>query len=548
MATRLGKVGFRVYVKDATKEGLDSVKTNVKTAATEAGGAMSQLVPEKTGKALTRLNEKTEKARQLMTAFGGEVGQVAGTVTFYGGTIASVVGGFNKFELGAIAAVGAVVSLGFALYKMATGPLDDAIKKLDEAKKSADEMISSWDSAVTATLDAALGLDKWGQEARKLRADKRELEDSVRKVTVEMDKMVTAAGDLGIVSAEVVKTSTAYKKLNADLADAKFRISDINHELSTGITTIRAVEAAERKKNEAARSADKAREDRSRKWQAFQKSQDAANLKALQAGAALDEKITKDQEAARLKDFIEGQKFDAAIIKSQNDREAAVAGNLENWLALKEQLEEAAFTRRVAITNRLAAYDARMAAEALRRTEANERRKREAIKRSLQFAATVSDQAVQMADMFDLFGVASAKSEEERAKAEGKRLAVVNAIKAATEIAESVAAYARLDPLGGTLHALAATLYGAAAVKAGMAAGGGAAAGGAAAGAASERTRFREGEAPGTAERATEAARGVVVINVYGHQVFGSDSGRFFDREIESYRSHQYPGAESERF
>jgi hypothetical protein len=549
MATKIRDVMFQVKVKDSTSEGLNQVKQNVKQSSQEAGAAMSTLVPEKTGKALTRLNEKTEKARQLTTAFGGALGQTAGSFVFYGGTVASVVGGFNRFELGAIAGTAAVVALGAAIIKMVTGPLSDATKKLAEARKALQSTSDEWDRATQAIFDAAAGLDEWDIKRREFSSKQLALNDQIANTRRQMDMMKNSAGGaIRFFSGVAVESTEAWQILENTLRASQKELDAVDEKLSTGLATARAVKERKEADDKAEAERIKRREDRFRRRKALREKEENDLIRRLQRGVELDEQIGRKQEEDARRRFLAGQQEDARIIAQQDETNRRLhESNLQAFLQgnildekIGEQQKRAA-DRKIQEEKRAAEASAQAIIDA-------ERRKQAAIQKSIQLAATVGDTAVQMAGMFDLFGEASAKSEEEKAKAESKRLAVVNAIQAATQIASGVAAIAAGQPFAAATHFLAATLYSAAAIKAGISAGGGGGAGGAAVGTATERARFREGGAPTEAETAEEQARGAIVINVFGHQVFGSDSGRFFDREIQQFRDHQFPGADSERF
>jgi hypothetical protein len=92
------------------------------TSAKKAGNEFEGLVGEQTGKKLGRFNERTEKGRQLLVAFGGAAGGAAGNLVYYGGTLSSVVGTFSKFEIGVM---GAVAAVGFFGYHVRKGRRDN---------------------------------------------------------------------------------------------------------------------------------------------------------------------------------------------------------------------------------------------------------------------------------------------------------------------------------------------------------------------------------------------------------------------------------------
>jgi hypothetical protein len=66
---------------------------------------------KKMGMAMSAFNEKTEKGRQLMTAFGGSLGAAGGQATYYAGTLSYVIGRFSKAELATMGLIGGLVAI-----------------------------------------------------------------------------------------------------------------------------------------------------------------------------------------------------------------------------------------------------------------------------------------------------------------------------------------------------------------------------------------------------------------------------------------------------
>lgn len=81
------EVTIIIKAKDMTSEEMIKIKKRIEGAAKETGKKAGGMVTEQTGKALSQLNEKTEKGRQLLTTFGGAMGGVAGQAVYYGGTL-----------------------------------------------------------------------------------------------------------------------------------------------------------------------------------------------------------------------------------------------------------------------------------------------------------------------------------------------------------------------------------------------------------------------------------------------------------------------------
>jgi hypothetical protein len=142
---------------DETKSGLADLQRRLDmleqrlgkagTSAKKAGNEFEGLVGEQTGKKLGRFNERTEKGRQLLVAFGGAAGGAAGQVVYYGGTLASVVGTFSKFEIGVMGGVAAVSALGWALINKAMEPARKAKEGMEALNKELGEYIEKAEKA-----------------------------------------------------------------------------------------------------------------------------------------------------------------------------------------------------------------------------------------------------------------------------------------------------------------------------------------------------------------------------------------------------------------
>lgn len=113
----VNEVITKLTADDKTKQGVDSAKNNISSlgdTAKKTGEKMSGFVSEQTGRNLSQFNEKTEKGRQLLTAFGGAVGGAAGNVVYYTGTLSYVVGRFSALELAAMGVLAVIGGLAWA--------------------------------------------------------------------------------------------------------------------------------------------------------------------------------------------------------------------------------------------------------------------------------------------------------------------------------------------------------------------------------------------------------------------------------------------------
>uniref|UniRef100_A0A6M3XRL3 Uncharacterized protein n=1 Tax=viral metagenome TaxID=1070528 RepID=A0A6M3XRL3_9ZZZZ len=113
---------------------------------------MGGMLGDKASRAMSGFNEKTEKGRQLLTAFGGAIGGAAGQAVYYGGTLSYVIGRFKPWELGIMAVVGAIAALVYAM----SGE-SEAEKKWGERLISLGERIDSTKSKLSG-LRAELNL------------------------------------------------------------------------------------------------------------------------------------------------------------------------------------------------------------------------------------------------------------------------------------------------------------------------------------------------------------------------------------------------------
>ena len=150
MSEVIDRIEFELGLNDKTGEEFRKKLPKIRNDAKAAGKDVAALVPEAVGKRLTRMNEKTEAARQLLTQFGGAAGGAAGQLVYYGGTLSKVIGGFTKFEWAAIGAGTAIGLLGFAMLKAAREPIEalkkalvEATKETDKATKAANDFVDS---------------------------------------------------------------------------------------------------------------------------------------------------------------------------------------------------------------------------------------------------------------------------------------------------------------------------------------------------------------------------------------------------------------------
>ncbi len=144
------------------EDGFKKTGAKLKGAAQKTGQAMGGMVGENTGRAMSQFNEKTEKGRQLLTAFGGAAGGAAGNIVYYTGTLSYVIGRFSKMELGLMTVIAGLGALAYALLKAT--PEEIAWKKrTEEHTKRMADMVIKIDEITEANTRQMLGLKSQAQ-------------------------------------------------------------------------------------------------------------------------------------------------------------------------------------------------------------------------------------------------------------------------------------------------------------------------------------------------------------------------------------------------
>jgi hypothetical protein len=147
------------------KKTMAKMKGTASTASKQMGG----MVNEQMGRSMSQFNEKTEKGRQLLTAFGGAAGGAAGNVVYYTGTLSYVVGRFTKMELGIMGALAAATALGFAFYKLATQDMQKVIEAAKKIRGELNTLNKAARDAVDAELYKLAGVGQWEQKRIELK-------------------------------------------------------------------------------------------------------------------------------------------------------------------------------------------------------------------------------------------------------------------------------------------------------------------------------------------------------------------------------------------
>ncbi len=272
---------------------------------------------------LSQFNEKSEKARQILTAMGGTMGGVAGQATYYAGTLGFMAERFTITEVAAVGLIGGLALLGYSLRdtEFAKEMLGTESREL---RKEIDKQVIALDGLISKYADSIEGLSEAGRQFK--RAGK-----SIAQLRKEQEKLLALEGK--------IRESTAYNP-RAALANAKAlsgvtkSLKDVNEQIDklerkTGVTMImgsldaitkaarKAIVEAEREKDRSsARAKDKAAkgaqseaeaEERRRleiqrefaRWRKMDTMQQTSERRAIIAQAEQAEAIGKEQSRQR---------------------------------------------------------------------------------------------------------------------------------------------------------------------------------------------------------------------------------------------------------
>jgi len=146
---------------------VSGLETKLKGASV-AGNKMGGMLGDNVRKKLGAFNEKTEKGRQLVTAFAGTTGMggAAGSAIYYGGTLSYVVGRFSAVELAVMATVGSLTALGVAFYQWATGPGKEALEMMEDLTSEMEKQVKKTQDLIDNYWLEVEGLNKWEKAAR----------------------------------------------------------------------------------------------------------------------------------------------------------------------------------------------------------------------------------------------------------------------------------------------------------------------------------------------------------------------------------------------
>ena len=500
MADYIKDTAIRVTISDQTQAGAAKVEQSTRKLANSVG----TFVSDKAGKAMSQFNEKTEKGRQLINAFGTAVGGASGQLSgfaanavYYSGTIGYVIGRFSAWELAIMGTIAAV------------GALTVAIFSESEAEKQWREHIEKETKAT----------EKLNEELRKLAQQKKE----------------TAYG----ISKSAKLTSEAANKLF--------------------VATAR-VEEYKRKYNEAVRAA------QGRTWTApvieAKKRLDAAFRLQDQAQTLLDQ-AKKQQEKLRQLELANKQvetitpegegKPKAEGARKPNTRAQDIAQEMAGYQMMndaikgfelfqaqqekKKQLLLQSIDEQAAINQAKIDLEQQMEDKNYQIFEYYAQKRNEQLQYEQDMRKTIWQTGIQGAEAMGQMAVAMIKNEKVRLRVQATFEALMAGIKAARENAEAEAALASKDYAGAALHYKAMASYIMTAALAGARAagfgGGGSAGGGGYSGFSSS--------GPDLGQQQEGGGRSTTII-IQGHLLTGSNAGDTIRQLISASEDQENPG------
>lgn len=399
------------------------------------------------GQAVGRLNST---AGQMVTSLGAATGAIQSLTT----------AGLGPLGI-AVTVANLAITAGVALFNSygreaenAKGKIDDLRRSLsdligEQARQAADEELRNKLRAGRGTVTEQRGyLSSVQQEGSRSRLELEELNRNAPTV---------ASGEYGAFLGQRRDLERRIAQASADEADARQRVADAERDASLV-------------------------EENARRRRALQNDADVAAAEGL---------IGNAPEARRSRGGGRGGSMVAAREGLDENARKYIAGKAagfadsEAMQAIADREAEAAAQAIQAQKNRDAAiYEERMQAEQKitdMLAEEEDRRKSlaeeadaariESMQRTADAIQSIGSMMTQIYGFVDDAGSSADESEEQREKKRLKRLAFAQSVEAIVNAAQSVVAFARADPVGGAMYAVASGLNIAAAAKAGIDAG-----------------------------------------------------------------------------
>lgn len=164
------------------------------------------------GQAMSQFNEKTEKGRQVLTAFGGALGESGGQVVYYAGTLSYMVGRFTLAEAAIMGGIAAFTMLGIGLYKLIHGPMDEFVKKTGEMITAFEEAQKSFGKLIDNMMIKLEGLTKFETQILKARRELHKIDIQRLEVMQKITELETS-GSMPAIK-QRFKLEDHLKKLN----------------------------------------------------------------------------------------------------------------------------------------------------------------------------------------------------------------------------------------------------------------------------------------------------------------------------------------------
>lgn len=402
------------------------------------------------GQAVGRLNST---AGQMVTSLGAATGAIQSLTT----------AGLGPLGI-AVTVANLAITAGVALFNSygreaenAKGKIDDLRRSLsdligEQARQAADEELRNKLRAGRGTVTEQRGyLSSVQQEGARSRLELEELNRNAPTV---------ASGEYGAFLGQRRDLERRIAQASADEADARQRVADAERDASLV-------------------------EENARRRRALQNDADVAAAEGLIGNAP---EARRSRGGGRGGSGAAAQPSLESLMGRMGARSpfAADAAGFDDMLRAQEEQEAQAAAQAIqAQKNRDAAiYEERMQAEQKitdMLAEEEDRRKSlaeeadaariESMQRTADAIQSIGSMMTQIYGFVDDAGSSADESEEQREKKRLKRLAFAQSVEAIVNAAQSVVAFARADPVGGAMYAVASGLNIAAAAKAGIDAG-----------------------------------------------------------------------------
>lgn len=521
-------VVFTAKMRDATGPGFESIKRKSKAAAVQMANTTGALVSDKTGRAMSQFNERTEKMRQLVLLSSSSMGNLAGSMVYYGGTLSYVLGIFKPWQIALLAVAVAVGWLGKVLLEES----EHAKAWRKELKKTKEE-VKGLGESVTGFLESQKRMRAgWTAEEGHLAKVQDEIvgvRQQLRRIDFEIKEYWTknwkdAAKQF--VPEDIRKRGEAFQAELSRLRAWETDLINADHK-----TRLIAINKTEKEMKEKAAEAAKRRAVERRKemeqFAAFQRAKVAAFVKGLKAMLDAERQAEVDRTARIVR-------INQALAQHEAGKERRIVEGADAATARRQkELDVEAYweDRKYVVADQAARKKLEM--------------EKAAAEQRMEYAAMGADA---MISLFGAIATGSAQQVADTLKAmafEALARAAWHGIMAVASALLGGGLHTGQHATMAALYAGFAATYGAGALAASGMAGGGGGGGGAIGGGG-----YDISQRAGYQERGEEDQKTYAVFYVYGHQFFGNDvrGDRDLNDRVVRYKESQNPGRESDRF